>query len=274
LVAIQPPTPAYAPGFADGDVVRLRDELGRAVVNSEFEVHYQPQVRLKDRVTTGAEALLRWRHPARGLIFPEGFISVLERSQWALSVGQWVIGTACADAAAAAKAGGHPLRVSINLSPAQFSRGGVVAIIAECLSRCGLRSEFFEAEIGEDGVQVNDDATIADLAALRELGCPVAFGGYGIGFASLSMLKRYPLTRLKIDQSFVRNIARSAKDLAIVDTVVSLGHNLGLRVTAQGIETLDQEELLRDRGCEEGQGVLYGRPVPISELRVGPIPDR
>ncbi len=241
-------------------------QLRRAVEESEFRLHYQPQLSLADGRITGAEALLRWQHPEQGLLLPGAFLPVLERTATVLSVGNWVVRQAIADAASL-RVAGHDLRVAINLFAAQFRAGGVPQLLQDGIAAHGLPADRLEIEVTENVILRNDDRLRDCLHAIRGLGCGISFDDFGTGHASLSMLKRIPLNRLKIDRSFVRDLHDSPEDCAIVDAVLSLGRTFGLAVTAEGIESRAQAQLLHQRGCDEGQGFLFGRPMPLDDLQ-------
>lgn len=244
----------------------LEEEIRRGFANGEFELHYQPQVRLGDGLLVGAEALLRWRHPRRGLLAPGAFLPVLETSSLAEAVGDWTIEVGCAFAASLLRAGLPPIRIGINLFAAQFRSGALVGTVAGALEASGLPSDRLELEITENIVLGHDDSAVAPLRELRARGVGLAFDDYGTGYASLSLLKRYPLTRLKIDREFVRDLATDPDDAAIVKAVLALGRSLNLDVIAEGIETPDQAAFLGAHGCAEAQGYYYGKPMAGSEF--------
>jgi diguanylate cyclase (GGDEF)-like protein/PAS domain S-box-containing protein len=241
-------------------------DLRNAVAKSRLELFYQPQVRLGDRSIFGAEALLRWHHPERGILAPGAFLSVLERSSLAGPVGQWAIRTACHHAARARALGHADYRVAVNLFAAQFRTGDLVDDVKEALSAAGLPAEALELEITENILLRQDEGMIGLFERLRGLGVGIAFDDYGTGYASLSLLKRYPLTTLKIDQSFVRELSVSASDVAVVRAVLYLGRSFDLKIVAEGIETPRQEADLINLGCKSGQGYLYDRPMPSEAL--------
>ena len=244
---------------------RVEEDLRGALVGSEFELHFQPQVRLKDGALIGAEALLRWRHPERGLLLPAVFLPVLETSEMAVPVGRWIIREACAFAAIMRERG-TPLRMGVNLFAAQLRDPRLFDDVSDALATVGLPACLLELEITETTVLGLDEHTIKPLRRLRSLGVGLAFDDYGTGYASLSLLKRYPLTRLKIDREFVRDLRTDPDDAAIVRAVIALGASLGLDVIAEGIETVEQAEALADFGCGEAQGYLYGQPVGASDF--------
>ncbi|ACA20077.1 diguanylate cyclase/phosphodiesterase [Methylobacterium sp. 4-46] len=238
-----------------------QQEMPRALAEGEFVLFYQPQLRLRDRTIAGAEALIRWRHPERGLLAPADFLAPLESSRAAEDVGRFVLRTACAEAAGWRRRGLGELRVAVNLFSRQFLSRDLVEEVRAALAEAALPASALELEITETIILQHDDALIPPLRALRDMGVGLAFDDYGTGYASLSLLKRFPLTRLKIDRSFVRGIPDSAQDLAIVRSVVALGRSFGLEVTAEGIETPAMLRCVTAEGCQEGQGYLFGQPM-------------
>lgn len=241
-------------------------ELLRAFEKHEFALYYQPQIRLADNELVGAEALLRWRHPDKGLLGPEAFLSALEAGFLAPRMGDWVIRTACNQAARWREHGLHEFRMGVNLFGAQFRTGDLASKVRGALVESGLPASALELEITENVILRHDDQMIGPLRELRDEGVGIAFDDYGTGYASLSMLKRYPLTKLKIDQTFVRGMCESSADAAIVRAILYLGHSFGLEVIAEGVETEEQSARLRKKGCEAAQGYLFGRPMPASEF--------
>ena len=246
----------------------LDTELRRAFAEKEFVVYYQPQVRLSDGALVGAEALLRWRHPQRGILGPHAFIDALAESPVALEVGRWILKTACADAVAWQIAGLAPVRVGVNLFPPQFHDQTLLEDVEAALTQSGLPAGALELEITENIALGHDESILAQLKALRMKGVGLAFDDFGTGYASLSYLTRYPLSRIKIDQGFVRKIADSSlpENTAIVRSIIVMAHNLGLEVVAEGVETSAQAAFLRAEHCEEVQGYLYARPMPAQDF--------
>ncbi|WP_375455924.1 putative bifunctional diguanylate cyclase/phosphodiesterase [uncultured Methylobacterium sp.] len=242
------------------------EELRRAVEAGEFVLFYQPQVSLAHGGLIGAEALIRWQHPKNGLVSPGAFLPALESSRYAAEVGDWVLRTACAQAAAWRDQGAPTFQVGVNLFAAQFRRGDLARKVKTALEQTGLPASCLELEITENIILRNDAALIDPLRELHGAGVSIAFDDYGTGYASFSLLKGFPLTRLKIDQVFVREMCRSAQDAAIVRTVLYLGRSFGLDVIAEGIETEEQSAFLQAEGCQEAQGYLYGKPVPAQEF--------
>jgi diguanylate cyclase (GGDEF)-like protein/PAS domain S-box-containing protein len=240
-------------------------ELRRAFVESEFELYFQPEIRLCDRAVVGAEALLRWRHPERGVLAPWAFIETLAGSSIAPDVGRWIIHTACAQAAAW-RAMGLPLgRIGVNLFPAQLNGEALLKSVEDALQGTGLPGEALELEITEN-VALNYEDAIGVLRTLSERGVKLAFDDFGTGYASLSYLTRFPLARIKIDRSFVHNITDNTEHAAIVRSLIAMAHNLGLEVIAEGVETQAQAEFLLAEHCEEAQGFLYAKPLPAGEF--------
>lgn len=241
-------------------------ELRRAHESGEFELFYQPQVRLSDGALVGAEALLRWRHPDKGLIAPGAFLPALEASQMAIPVGDWIIRTACQQAAEWRANASNTFRIGINLFGAQFHGGDLAYKVRDALTAFNLPSSALELEITENIILKHDEEMLGTVRDLRADGIGIAFDDYGTGYASLSMLKRYPLTRLKIDQTFVRGMCESGADRAIVRAILYLGRSFNLEVIAEGVETEEQRARLRNKGCEEVQGYLFGRPMSATEF--------
>lgn len=239
-----------------------RDGLRRAVERGEFVLHYQPQVRLSDGALTGAEALIRWQHPDHGLMSPAAFLDVLDSSPDAARVGDWVLHTACAQAQSWRRSGLQPFRIGVNLCAAQFRRGDLVDRVRATLTETGLPADALELEITETIILRHDAAVVTALRELHAMGVGIAFDDYGTGYASLSLLKRFPLTRLKIDRGFVNGLYEDPHDAAIVRAVIALSRSFGLEVIAEGIETEEQHQRLLGKGCLEGQGYLFGRPMP------------
>ncbi|WP_244612388.1 putative bifunctional diguanylate cyclase/phosphodiesterase [Methylobacterium haplocladii] len=239
----------------------LIDRLRIAAERQELELHYQPQVDLESGRICGAEALIRWRHPERGLLPPAEFLPAIESSVLALSVGWWTIDEACRQTAAWRAAGLPAGRVAVNLYAAQLRSGTLDAVVTEALERHGLGSADIEIEVTETIALRPDDSMLRPLRNLHESGVGIAFDDFGTGFASLSTLKRFPLTKLKIDRSFVRDILTDPFDAAIVKGLLDIGRGLGLSVIAEGIETAEQEAALLAMGCRLGQGFRYAKAL-------------
>jgi diguanylate cyclase (GGDEF)-like protein/PAS domain S-box-containing protein len=241
-------------------------DLRGALARDEFELWYQPQVRAQDGALAGIEALLRWRHPKHGLLQPGAFLDVLEQSSVAAAVGDWIIDQSCAAASTLAKQGTGEVRVAVNLFAAQLRTERLYDVVTRALQARGLSSTLLELEITENTVLRHNSRSTRELRRLKALGVQVAFDDFGTGFASLSLLQKYPLTRLKVDRSFIAAIERRPGDAAIVGAIVTMAHSLGLHVTAEGVETAAQAALLTKLNCDELQGYRYGRPMPLTDL--------
>jgi diguanylate cyclase (GGDEF)-like protein/PAS domain S-box-containing protein len=240
-------------------------DLRRAFAESEFELHFQPQVALADESVVGAEALLRWRHPERGLIGPGAFIDALAESPIANEVGRWIIRTACSRVAAWRARGLALRRIAVNLFPNQAHDETLVAAVEEALRDSGLPPQALEIEITENAAFNCDDPT-APLVKLHHRGVKLAFDDFGTGYASLNHLARFPVSRIKIDRSFVTKLPDHAEDAALVRSLIAMAHNLELEVIAEGVETQAQAAFLQQAGCREAQGFLYSRPLPEAEF--------
>lgn len=236
-------------------------ELHRAFERREFALFYQPQVRFEDGAITGAEALIRWRHPSRGLLAPAAFLPSLEAGVLAAPVGIWVLNTACAQAALWRQA--HPdFRISVNLSSSLFRSGDLPARIAEVLARHRLPPEALELEITEN-IIVDEQARVLDqLQQIRDSGVALSFDDFGTGFASLNLLRSFPVTQIKIDKSFTQAMDMSARERVIVSGLIDMARKLGIEVVAEGIEKQADADFLQAHGCEKGQGYLFGVPSP------------
>ncbi|HEY5683494.1 MAG TPA: bifunctional diguanylate cyclase/phosphodiesterase [Sulfuricaulis sp.] len=244
----------------------LENELRHAEEHGELRLYYQPQVDVASGRVIGAEALLRWEHPERGLLVPSQFLSLSEESGLVVSLGEWVLYTACAQAAAANTPEMQALTVSVNISSRQFALPDLPKRIAAILKEAGLPPQRLEIEITE-GVAMKDIArTTAILTELKQFGVRIAVDDFGTGFSSLSYLKRFPLDKLKIDQSFVRGLPADENDAAITRAVIVLGQSMKLTVIAEGVETRAQLELLREQGCDEYQGDYFSKPLPTREF--------
>lgn len=243
-------------------------ELRRACANEEFVLYFQPQLRVSDGAVVGAEALLRWRHPERGILAPGAFIEALAESPVALEVGRWILRSACDRAAKWRAMGLPPMRIGVNLFSVQFHDEILLKDVEAALLQSGLPPELLELEITENIALRQDDSMIAQLSELRSKGIHIAFDDFGTGYASLSYLARYPLTRIKIDQSFIRDITgkSNSRDTAIVRSLIFMAHNLNLQVIAEGVESQVQAAFLKAEKCEEVQGYLYAKPLPTQEF--------
>ncbi|MDO9418804.1 putative bifunctional diguanylate cyclase/phosphodiesterase [Pararhizobium sp.] len=246
----------------------MRDELLHALRNDELVLYYQPQVYLGSERILGAEALIRWQHPERGLLQPAAFLPALEQTSLALDVGWWVLDEACRQQALWRQAGHYNLKMSINLFPAQLKSPHLVRKISDAMRAYRLDPSMLELEVTETIALHDDDRSFEVLTELRGLGIGIAFDDFGTGYASLSSLQRYPLTTLKIDKGFVRDIINKPRDAAITRALIAMSTDLGLQTIAEGIETREQEEAIRALGCPAGQGYLFGKPMPASDMDI------
>jgi diguanylate cyclase (GGDEF)-like protein/PAS domain S-box-containing protein len=242
-------------------------ELRRAFAENELELYYQPQIRLADNAVVGAEALLRWRHPERGLILPGAFIEALAECSIAPEVGRWIIATAVGQAAAWRECGLMLGRIGVNLFPAQATSPELLRDVEDALVATGLPADLLELEITENAALNVEDLSTA-LRKVQALGVRLAFDDFGTGYASLTHLTGFPIWRIKIDKSFVARITDSTEDAAIVRSLIAMAHNLGLRVVAEGVETQAQAAFLIKEHCEEAQGYLYAEPLPAAEFEL------
>ncbi|MEI6416064.1 MAG: EAL domain-containing protein, partial [Pseudomonadota bacterium] len=246
--------------------VEMERDLRLALERNEFVLHYQPQVTVTSKQVCSAEALIRWHHPLRGLVPPLDYIPVAEQTGLIVPIGRWVLSCACAQAASWQHEG-HPLRVAVNLSPVQFKDPFLARHVQEALDQTGLLPQYLELEVTESMLMVNTDAAIKTLKAFCQAGVQVALDDFGTGYSSLSYLKRMPLDNIKIDQSFVKELPGDAETLAIVHAILAMSKILGLSVTAEGVETLEQAQLLESMGCDLLQGHFFSKPVAAQEMR-------
>jgi diguanylate cyclase (GGDEF)-like protein len=240
----------------------LEEDLRKALPAGEFELYYQPVVNIPSNEVTGFEALIRWRHPEKGLIAPDAFIPLAEEIGLIIPMGEWVVRDACTTAA---RWPDH-LKIAVNLSPVQFRSSGLVPVIAGALAASGLSPDRLELEITETALLQDSEATLAMLYELRELGLRIAMDDFGTGYSSLSYLQSFPFDKIKIDRSFVKDIAESVGSLNIVRAVTALARGLGMSTTAEGVETEEQRDALQAEGCTEMQGYLFSQPLPIGEI--------
>ena len=246
--------------------LRLEGELRHALERNEFELHYQPQVDLRSGRIVGMESLIRWNHPELGMIPPGHFITLAEETGLIVPIGAWVIRTACAQNQAWQRAGLGRLRVAVNLSARQFAQKDLAQLIMNILDETGLAAQDLEIELTESLVMTDVERAVGVLDDLKKIGVQLSIDDFGTGYSSLSYLKRFPIHVLKIDQSFVRDIATGADDAAIVALIISLAHSLKLNVIAEGVETSEQLEYLNLHDCDEMQGYFFSKPLPAEEF--------
>ena len=237
-------------------------DLRSALVRNEFELYYQPIMDLRSDSVCGFEALLRWRHPERGLLLPGRFIPLAEEIGFIVPLGEWVVRQACATAVTWPE----ELQVSVNLSPVQFGSPGLVQVVMSALAASGLEPGRLELEITESTLLQNSEQTLSILYQLRELGVRIALDDFGTGYSSLNYLQSFPFDKIKIDRSFITDIADGTGSVNIVRAVTAMAKGLGMTATAEGVETLEQLETVRAEGCGEVQGYYFSHPLPASEL--------
>jgi EAL domain-containing protein (putative c-di-GMP-specific phosphodiesterase class I) len=241
----------------------MERDLRQALLEGAFEIHYQPLVNLARDEVTGCEALLRWRHPERGMVSPAEFIPVAEDTGLIVELGDWVLKTACAEAA------NWPadVRLAVNVSPVQLKCPTLALKIASALAASGLPANRLELEITEAVLIRDDEAALAILHQLRAIGIRIALDDFGTGYSSLSYLKRFPFDKIKIDRCFISDVAEAGGSSAIVQAVVNIAASCNMTTTAEGVETLAQKGMLRTLGCTEMQGYLFSAAKPGPEVR-------
>ena len=252
----------------------LGDDLRAALDRGELELYYQPCLELVTRRIVAVEALLRWRHPEIGLIFPKDFIALADFTGQILAMGPWVLENACRQARAWQQLGARSLRVAVNLSTYELQQPSLVANVERAVRETGLPAQFLHLDVPEGYAMQNVERTIETLQALKAVGVGIAIDGFGVGFSSLALLRRLPIDALKMDLSFVRDTTTDPDDASLVTAVIAVAHSLKLKVIAQGVETEEQVSLLRALHCDEVQGYLWSPPVPAADcerllIRVG-----
>lgn len=240
--------------------------LRHAVEEQQLYLEYQPQLSLTSNQIIGMEALVRWKHPELGTIPPLKFIHIAEDSGLIIPIGKWILEKAISDTAKILNQVPEDFKVAVNLSTQQLRQKDLVTFINKTLRQHQLPHQFLELEITESVLMEHNTNTVETFNRLRELGIHFSIDDFGTGYSSLSYLKKYPITKLKIDKSFIDEICTNADDSEIVSTIISMGHNLNMKVIAEGVETLDQSMQLIDRGCDEAQGYYFSRPLSLDDL--------
>jgi len=246
--------------------LRTEYELRRALERSEFELHYQPTVRLTDQAVVGVECLLRWNHPERGLVMPDEFIGIAEETGAIVEIGNWVIEEACAAGRLMADQHGAPLCIAVNISPRQFRDPKLVDSIRQSLQRAQLDAGALELEITETMLMQDVDAASVILNRLHELGIRLAIDDFGTGYSSLNYLKKFPINTVKVDRTFITDIPQNSDDMEITAAVIAMAHRLRMQVVAEGVETAAQLEFLTEQHCNFAQGYLFSRALPLREI--------
>jgi diguanylate cyclase (GGDEF)-like protein len=242
----------------------LERDMRIGIAENHFRVFYQPLVNLRSQKVTSFEALLRWEHPERGRVLPSDFIPLAEETGLIVRLGEWVLRTACSEAMGWAE----DISVSVNLSPVQFAKGDLVATVINALASTGLPAHRLELEVTESILLERTDRNIGILDQLHELGVRIVLDDFGTGYSSIGYLRNFSFDKLKIDQSFVRDLLADERSLAIVRAIVGLGSSFGITTTAEGVENADQEKCLHSEGCTEVQGYLYSKPMPPKDIQL------
>lgn len=253
----------FAPSMssASEERVRFEGDLHRALRQQQFELHYQPKFKGLSRRIHSAEALIRWRHPERGLIMPDAFIPLAEESGLIVPIGAWAVQQACRQVRAWRDQGLPPLRIAVNLSAVQFRRVDLVDTVGRALSDAGVDAQSLEIELTETALMSDPEESVEILQRLSRMGIIVSVDDFGTGYSSISYLRRFPIDKLKIDRSFITNIMTSADDAAIVQAIISLAHSLRLTVVAEGVESAEQVAFLQKQGCDQYQGHYFSKPL-------------
>ncbi len=250
----------------DTDDLILESNLRTAIAGDELEVFYQPQINLTTGRITGAEALLRWNHPTRGLMSPAIFIPIAEESGLIVPIGEWVLERACLELKSLQTLNHSGLRMAVNLSPYQFRRPDLVNRLNQIFDRTGVNPRDIELEVTESALIQSPDAALARMNELKHLGVQLSLDDFGTGYSSFNYLKQFPFDVLKIDRSFIRNVHRDEKNGAIASAMIQVAHNLNLKVIAEGIEVGDELSFLQAQECDEAQGYLFSPPLPVTKF--------
>ncbi len=263
--------------LATEDKVRFEGDLHRALKLQQFELHYQPKYDATTKKIHSVEALIRWRHPERGLVCPDQFIPLAEESGLIVPIGEWVLREACRQARVWQDLGLPTLRVAVNISALQFRRLDLVETVRLALADAGVEAKYLEIELTETAVMSDPEESVAILERLSRMGVIVSVDDFGTGYSSMSYLRRFPIDKLKIDRSFITNVITSADDASIVQAIISLAHGLRLKVVAEGVENAEQVAFLQNLGCDHYQGFYFSRPVNAAAfeemLRSGDAPE-
>jgi EAL domain-containing protein (putative c-di-GMP-specific phosphodiesterase class I) len=246
--------------------LELESAMRKAIASGQFLMHYEPQVCMRTGALLGAEALIRWQHPERGMIPPAEFIPVAEETGQIVAIGDWTLRTACAEARQMQLRLGLSLSVSVNLSPRQFSQPNLADVIESACREGGLDPQFLVLEITEGTLLKRSEQILATLDRLRYLGVRIAVDDFGTGYSSLAYITRFPVDLLKIDRSFVRDIVDDPADAAIANAIIAMAHSLGIAVVAEGVETAEQLALLSERDCDVAQGWYFGKGMPAKSF--------
>jgi EAL domain-containing protein (putative c-di-GMP-specific phosphodiesterase class I) len=258
----------YSPDIEARSLERLvlENNLRMALERNEFFLHYQAKRDLQTGKIAGVEALVRWQHPDLGIISPAQFIPLAEETGLIVLIGRWVLKTACAQNVAWLKLGLPPLCMAVNLSVRQFFDDHLINDVADALTESGMQPHLLEMEITEGMVMQDAERAIRILTAIKALGVRLAIDDFGVGYSSLAQIKRFPIDTLKVDSSFIRDIPQNREDRAITEAIIAMGRTLSLTVIAEGVETKEQEEFLRDHACDQSQGYYFSKPISSDDF--------
>lgn len=246
--------------------MKLEATLRHAIEHNEFVLHYQPQLDLQKGIIKSVEALIRWHHPVLGLLGPEEFIHFAEETGLIMPIGEWVLREACLTNKAWQNEGYNPIMVAVNISPLQFHQQDITKLIANVLKESNLSPSYLGIEITETAMMDNIELTVEKLKSIHAMGVRIAIDDFGTGYTSINYLKEFPIDILKIDQSFIKGIPHIQNDVAITSAVIALGHNLGLQIVAEGVETTEQIQFLAEQKCDLIQGYFLSRPLPRNKI--------
>ncbi len=246
--------------------IQLEAALRKAINNNEFVLYYQPKLNLKDGTMAGVEALIRWENPEFGLISPTEFIPLAEETGLIMQIGEWALREACRANKAWQQQGFEPIAVAVNLSPKQFQHQDIAQLVESVLQEVGLDAKYLELEITETAIMSDVSSTVSKLQRIKEMGVHISVDDFGTGYTSISYLKKFPISLLKIDQSFVKGITYNQNDSAITSAVIALAHSLGMKVIAEGVENAEQLQYLADQECDIVQGYYLSRPLPEQKI--------
>ena len=244
--------------------ISLEQDLKIALQEDQFEVYYQPKININTRQVTGAEALVRWKHPTKGFISPEVFVPVAEEAGMIIELGEWILRTACRETRKLQQLGFHTLNIAVNISTVQFTDGNLLPMVSKALKDTMLPPEFLELEITESAVMHDPEEVINSLHELSRFGLGLAIDDFGTGYSSLAYLKRFPVHTLKIDRAFITDISVDNDDVAIVEAVLGLGKHFNMKVVAEGVEDEEQLMFLQSQGCDIAQGFYISKPMPVA----------
>lgn len=252
--------------FEAHEHIQMEVALRKAISNNEFVLHYQPKLNLKDGSVAGVEALIRWENPELGLIIPTEFIPLAEETGLIMQIGEWALREACQTNKAWQTEGYEPICVAVNLSPKQFQHPDIAKLVETILTEVGLDAKYLELEITETAVMEDVEATVSKLNMIKKMGVEISIDDFGTGYTSISYLKKFPISVLKIDQSFIKDIPQNQNNTAITSAVIALAHTLGMKVVAEGVENAEQLQYLADNNCDCVQGYYLSRPLPEKKI--------